>query len=98
MLINANMEMPHHAPTQFAMPKHGQIAPLAKISLKLLPAGLTKTLLINATGPELVAPQLSALIMKLIKKFQPHQLQLKLVLLGAQSTGPINALSLKFKT
>jgi len=87
--------MPNLAPTKFAIAKHGQIAKLAKISLLLQTAGLQKTLLRTATGPVKIAPQLSALIMKLIKKLQQH---LKLVLIGAQSTGPTNALTLKFKT
>jgi hypothetical protein len=53
-------------------------------------AQLSILLLINANLPERIALQLSALIMK----FKTNQM----VLHGAQSTGPTNALTLKFKT
>jgi hypothetical protein len=67
MLLNASMvqfQMLHLAPTQFAMENHGLIAPLAIMLLVLLPAGLLMTNLNNATGKEMIAPQIFALIMK----------------------------------
>jgi hypothetical protein len=67
MLLNASMvqlQMHHLAPTQFAKENHGLIAKLAMMLLVLLLAGLLMTNLNNATGKELIAPQIFALIMK----------------------------------
>ena len=94
----AQLLMQDHAPAKCAMAKLGLIAPLATTNLKQPAAGLILTLLTNATGLDLVALQLSALVMKSLPKSPPLQLQLELVLIGAQSSGPSNALTLKFKT
>jgi ABC-type uncharacterized transport system permease subunit len=109
MLINANMvmlmlQMQHFAPAKCAMQqqtaKNGIIAKhtqqLAQTHQILQPAGLKLTLLKIASLLEMVALQLSAMVMNHLTKLQSNQ-QKDLNYL-AHITGPRDALTHKFKT
>jgi hypothetical protein len=90
------VQMLINAPTKFAMDKTGLIAKHALMLLKLLPAGLLMTHLINANSQEKIALQQFALIINHLTKLPQDHIKIKIKALK-HITGPNNALSLNIK-